>query len=181
MDRRQAERRHRVQPNDPERRAHDRRSRPSPEDSLRYSDQGLLVVRQLQEAHSRLASLVERLPAARDVGGSSRIGETAAPDRHQQVIKWIEEGQVLLRILPELLQETEHWKLRAEAAEYTSGRFAQEISRLQSENEFFRKERGEIGEAVGNLMTEILLPLREKLKTMPSIPKRSPFQREPGR
>ncbi len=93
--------------------------------------------------------------------------------------KWIEEGQVLLRILPELLQETEHWKLRAEAAEHTSGRFVQEISRLQSENEFFRKERGEIGATVGKLVTEILLPLSEKLKIMPSIPKRSPFQREP--
>ncbi len=178
VDRRQEERRCRVESHEPERRVHDRRSQLGPEESLRHADQGLLIARQLQEAHARLSTLVQQLPAARDVGGSPPIGEPAALDRRQQLIKWIEEGQGLLRILPELLQETEHWKGRAEVAEQTAERLTREISRLHSEHEALRNERVELGQALRKLI-EVLQPLSEKLQAVPSPPKPSPFHRRP--
>ena len=101
---------------------------------------------------------------------------TRTAETRQRILKWIEEGQSLLSLLPGLLEDTERVHAQVAAAE-------QECERLRQENAGLRKEQDEIVGAFGKLMAEMLRPMNEmmqKIRGTQSTPKKSPFEREVG-
>jgi len=95
--------------------------------------------------------------------------EIAPAEARQRVAQWIEEGQHLLGLLPELLDKLEERRAQADAAERECEGLRQEISRLQN-------EKAEIDEAFKKLK-EIVQPMTEILQKLGLLPKKSPFER----
>ncbi len=173
-DRRREERRRR-QAHEPERRQGDRRSAGVPGNTL--FQHGVLIVRQLQEAHCRLSTLVrQRTEEPASFGGQQRTEQPRVMETHERVTRWVVEGQYLLGLFPGLLQEHEQLKARVKAAEQECDRLEREIAKLRSEDEYFRIERIQIGETLRKISKEMLEPICEKLQKFPNTSKRSPFE-----
>lgn len=94
-------------------------------------------------------------------------------DARHRIMKWIDEGQGLLTLLPGLLEESAQLRGRAETLE-------QECERLRQENAGLRKEQEELVAAFGKLMAEMLRPMNEMMQKIRGTAKKSPFERELG-
>lgn len=163
LDRRRGERRRRQESYESERRRGDRRSQPGKDDCILYY--GLLVVRQLSESQWR-PSRVESGMAEESGGldGLSGVEGTQAIDARERVIGWVTEGQRLFNLVPRMIQEHGHLTARAEAAERKCERLQQEIRSLRSENEYFRREKGQVVESLKTLAKQLVESAGEKFR-----------------
>jgi ribosomal protein S16 len=155
LDRRREERRRRQESHEPDRRRGDRRSQRGKDDWLHYY--GLLIVRQLSEVGWRPSRLGSGTPEEL-VGFDSqpRVEGAKAIEAHERVIEWLTEGQRLTTLVPKLLQEHGHLTARSEAAERKCERLEREIKSLRGENEYFRKERRQVVEALKALAKQLV-------------------------
>lgn len=86
--------------------------------------------------------------------------EVEATETRQRVDRWMEEGQYLLgRVIPELLDQRDRLRSRADLAEEERDKLRQELNVLQEEmsllrdeNDRFRNEQTDTAQALGMVM-----------------------------
>jgi uncharacterized coiled-coil DUF342 family protein len=99
-------------------------------------------------------------------------------ETRQRVAKWLEEGQQIVNLLPALHEERGRLRARAEAAEREAERLRQELAGVRGENQAYRVERDEIGEALTKLMNEMLASVNEVVQRFRAPQRKSPFERD---
>ena len=97
--------------------------------------------------------------------------ETPTMDAKDQVIRWIQQGEQVLALLPGMLEQTERGRARSAEVETEIERLRYEVAELRRENQQLRTERDEIADAFAS-MNEIATKVRV-------TPRRSPFERDP--
>jgi cell shape-determining protein MreC len=85
----------------------------------------------------------------------------------EQLIQWMEEGRGVLEILQKILQDCDHFKAVAEAAQQDSERIQRdceqlraEVSRLKEDSERVQQERAENAKWFATMMSEAASRLR---------------------
>jgi regulator of replication initiation timing len=76
------------------------------------------------------------------------------------LILWLENGQSLIDVLLEFFDEHDRLGHQAETAKRDCERLREETTRLQAENDRFRREREEIAELLSKV-NDVFLRLRE--------------------
>jgi hypothetical protein len=147
LDRRYLERRRGAAPTARERRRGERRRGRGRESDL--ATHGLLIVRQV-------AGLQWRPPWWGAGPPPAPGAEAPAGAARARVTGWLTEGQRLLGVVPKLLQEHEALTARAAAAERKGGRLEEEVRRLRSETEHFRRERRQLVETLKALTRSLI-------------------------
>jgi uncharacterized coiled-coil DUF342 family protein len=105
------------------------------------------------------------------------MDDTTDTDR---IALWIEEGQRILGVLPELLQQHDRGRSRTVQMEQETERLRHEIAELRRENHQLRTERDEIAEAFNKVMNDVVSPMNEIATRIKVTPRRiNPFEREP--
>jgi len=155
LDRRYEERRRRRDTAPAERRRGERRRGRGREHEI--ATHGLLVVRRFAGVPWRPPWWGTGAPAA--AGEAARPApRPAAPEdaARARVTGWLTDGQRLLAVVPKLLQEHDQLTARAAAAERKGARLEEELRRLQSETEHFRRERRQLIEALQALTRSLI-------------------------
>ena len=108
--------------------------------------------------------------------------ELDADDTRQRVDQWMQEGQYLLgRVIPELLDQRDRLRGRADLAEQDRDKLRQELSVLQEEmtslreeNQRFRGEQKEAAQALGAVVEHVqqtLQPITDLLLKLQGGPR----------
>lgn len=155
LDRRQDDRRREGYPRKPDRRKGDRRGGWGKDNGL--TSHGFAVIRQFAGVQWRPPWWGRDLGEARsEIEKRAGLAEAKASDARNLVAGWVTEGQRLLGIIPRLLREHEQIAARAEAAERKCARYEEEVRRLRSENEHFRRERRQTADALKALARQLI-------------------------
>jgi chromosome segregation ATPase len=107
--------------------------------------------------------------------------EVEATETRARVDRWMEEGQYLLgRVLPELLDQRERLRSRADLAEQERDKLRQELNVLQEEentlrdeNQRLRSDRSDAAQALGAVLehvNQMVQPMTDMLQRLQVAP-----------
>jgi uncharacterized coiled-coil DUF342 family protein len=97
----------------------------------------------------------------------------------EQITRWIQDGERIFGILPELLEQNDRDRARVAETEEEIEKLRHDVTELRRENEQLRTERDEIAEAFNKLMNDVVTPMNEIATKIKLTPRRSPFERDP--
>lgn len=171
LDRRHGERRQESKRYWRERRANARRQPPDYWDDTRYHPVIVVATRKSSEPERppglaeddsiRIADVAVEIGRHLLEGGT--VETDPISDARRRIDEWAHEGlDILNKVLPQLLAESEGFRQRAELAEGQSARLAREVedlhgemTKLQAENERLRREGADTADALERTFTDI--------------------------
>lgn len=84
-------------------------------------------------------------------------------DLGQRLEQWVRDGEAVLRLLPELFGECEHWRERAEAGERRAAALARELEHVRREQAAMADSVQECLVKIGRLTADTLIDLRKRV------------------